>query len=51
MWPLHLVFFYPRWNPDDTQWWQYLFPVAVLLVLALVVEDSRLVASAVRRHC
>ncbi len=36
MWPLHLVFFYPRWNPDDTQWWQYLFPVAVLLVLALL---------------
>ena len=36
MWPLHLVFFYPRWNPDDTQWWQYLLSVAVLLILALL---------------
>ncbi len=35
-WPTHLVFFYPRWNVSRTVWWQYLFPAAALLLLAIL---------------
>jgi tetratricopeptide (TPR) repeat protein len=34
LWPAHLMFVYPRWEPNDTVWWQYLFPLAVLVALA-----------------
>ncbi|HEX3927534.1 MAG TPA: tetratricopeptide repeat protein [Gemmatimonadales bacterium] len=35
-WPAHLIFFYPRWQIDPAQAWQWAFPVAlVLLVVAL----------------
>ncbi len=33
-WPANLVVIYPRWRVSPTAWWQYLFPVAVLLVFA-----------------
>src|SRR5437016_2762330 len=32
-WPAKLTFIYPRWRIDSGVWWQYLFPVAVLIVL------------------
>ena len=27
-WPDPLTFFYPRWTPATSEWWQYLFPAA-----------------------
>lgn len=33
-WPADLVFVYPRWNIDATVWWQWLFPLAGLGLLA-----------------
>ena len=32
IWPADLTFFYPRWKIDSAEWWQYLFPAAVLAV-------------------
>jgi protein O-mannosyl-transferase len=40
-WPLDLIFIYPRWQVSQTVWWQYLFPAAVLLLLAVLVWLSR----------
>ncbi len=34
VWPHPLVFLYPRWQIDTAVWWQHLFPVAALAVLA-----------------
>ena len=34
VWPANLMFFYPRWRVDSTEWWQYLFPLAALAALA-----------------
>ena len=34
LWPVHLSFVYPRWEVSQAVWWQYLFPLGVLLVLA-----------------
>ncbi len=28
VWPVGLVFIYPRWTLDASAWWQYLFPAA-----------------------
>jgi protein O-mannosyl-transferase len=33
VWPEPLIFFYPRWNIDASQAWQFLFPVAALAVI------------------
>ena len=35
VWPLDLVFFYPRWQVSRAEWRQYLFPAAALLLLAV----------------
>lgn len=41
--PSNLCFFYPRWSPDDSQLWQYLFPAAwVALVAALFLLRLRI---------
>lgn len=32
-WPVNLTFVYPRWDVSQAVWWQYLYPLAVLLVL------------------
>jgi Flp pilus assembly protein TadD len=32
-WPYPLAFFYPRFAIDQAVWWQYLFPLAALLVM------------------
>ena len=34
VWPANLAFSYERWAVSQTFWWQYLFPVAVLLAMA-----------------
>jgi tetratricopeptide (TPR) repeat protein len=34
VWPAKLTFIYPRWNVNGAVWWQYLFPIGVLLLLA-----------------
>ena len=31
-WPTHLIFIYPQWDVSQAVWWQYLFPIAVLLL-------------------
>jgi tetratricopeptide (TPR) repeat protein len=34
VWPADLLFWYPRWLVSQGVWWQYLFPIAALMVLA-----------------
>jgi tetratricopeptide (TPR) repeat protein len=29
LWPSNLMFIYPRWTIDPSQWWQYLFPLGL----------------------
>ncbi len=41
IWPLDLAFFYPRWTIDSGVWWQWLFPLATVAVLALAAWWSR----------
>ncbi len=36
VWPANLIFIYPRWEIDPAVWWQWLFPVATLGLLALL---------------
>jgi tetratricopeptide (TPR) repeat protein len=40
-WPLDLLFIYPRWQASQTVWWQYLYPAAVLWLLAGLAWLSR----------
>jgi tetratricopeptide (TPR) repeat protein len=35
-WPQNLIFIYPRWQISQTIWWQYLFPAAVLGLIAVL---------------
>jgi tetratricopeptide (TPR) repeat protein len=41
IWPLDLIFIYPRWQISQTIWWQYLFPATVAITLAILVWLSR----------
>ncbi len=34
VWPVGLVFQYPRWSVSQGVWWQYLFPVALAALMA-----------------
>jgi len=34
VWPAHLTFIYPRWKIEPAVWWQWLFPVAAVGVVA-----------------
>jgi len=34
VWPVGLIFNYPRWSISQSVWWQYLFPLALAVVLA-----------------
>jgi tetratricopeptide (TPR) repeat protein len=34
VWPVHLTFIYPRWKIETGVWWQWLFPVAAVCVVA-----------------
>lgn len=40
-WPENFIFIYPRWNIDQTIWWQYLFPASALALLAALWRLSR----------
>lgn len=33
-WPADLIFIYPRWSINSAVWWQYLFPLAAMLLVA-----------------
>jgi tetratricopeptide (TPR) repeat protein len=33
LWPANLAFVYPRWTVRQDVWWQYLFPLTVVLIL------------------
>ena len=41
VWPADLIFIYPRWDIDPKAWWQYLFPLAVLVVVVGLVVGAR----------
>lgn len=34
--PTHLCFIYPRWHIDAHAWWQYLFPMVVILAILVL---------------
>jgi protein O-mannosyl-transferase len=34
LWPVPLIFNYPRWTVDTTAWWQYLFPLGAAAAFA-----------------
>jgi len=36
LWPSNLMFVYPRWDINAGVWWQYLFPLSVLLLLGIL---------------
>jgi len=33
VWPHELTFIYPKWQVDAAVWWQYLFPLAAMVVI------------------
>ncbi len=33
-WPVDLAFIYPRWQVSTHQWWQFIYPAAVIALLA-----------------
>ena len=35
-WPSNLTFVYPRWDISAGVWWQYLFPIGVLVLLVIL---------------
>jgi len=42
VWPENLIFVYPRWEIDESAWWQYAFPAAaVALAVGLVMLAVR----------
>jgi protein O-mannosyl-transferase len=36
LWPAKLTFIYPRWQISGAVWWQYLFPLALILLLGVL---------------
>ncbi len=41
LWPAPLLFVYPRWTPDASVAWQWLYPAAALLALGILLGTSR----------
>lgn len=41
LWPSNLMFVYPRWDINAGVWWQYLFPLAVLGLLVILLSLRR----------
>jgi tetratricopeptide (TPR) repeat protein len=35
-WPLELIFIYPRWQISQSIWWQFLFPLALAVTMAIL---------------
>ena len=42
LWPANLIFIYPRWEVSTAVWWQYLFPLGLLGLLAVLWHWRRL---------
>ncbi|MGB8352252.1 MAG: tetratricopeptide repeat protein [Chthoniobacteraceae bacterium] len=42
LWPANLIFNYPRWEINSSVWWQYLFPLAALMLFAGLIGVWRL---------
>jgi tetratricopeptide (TPR) repeat protein len=40
-WPADLIFIYPKWKVDSAVWWQWLFPLAALGLLAALCWLAR----------
>jgi protein O-mannosyl-transferase len=36
LWPAKLTFIYPRWHINGAVWWQYLFPLTLVLLLGVL---------------
>jgi tetratricopeptide (TPR) repeat protein len=36
IWPVELIFNYPRWRMDTGVWWQYIYPAGVLLLVLIL---------------
>lgn len=36
VWPFRLNFIYPRWIPDASLWWQWLYPLATLMLTVVL---------------
>ncbi len=32
LWPANLIFIYPRWDLDPSRWWQWIFPIAAIVL-------------------
>jgi protein O-mannosyl-transferase len=41
IWPVNLTFIYPRWSVDTAVWWQWLFPLSALAVMAALALVAR----------
>lgn len=41
VWPVNLTFFYPRWQIDAGEFWQYLLPLAAVALLGGLVSWTR----------
>ena len=41
LWPVDLVFIYPRWTVNQATWWQYLYPVAAVAILVVAWSMRR----------
>ena len=41
LWPSNLIFVYPRWNINPNDWWQYLFPLSAVGLLAILWSVRR----------
>ena len=41
VWPHPLIFIYPRWEASGAVWWQFLFPVAALLLAVALWRGRR----------
>ena len=41
VWPFDLTFVYPRWTVDASVWWQYLFPLGLLMLGAGLMVLAR----------
>ena len=43
LWPANLCFIYPRWQPDVSAFWQWLYPAAALALFVTLWQKRRLV--------
>jgi protein O-mannosyl-transferase len=41
LWPVNLVFIYPRWSVSPGTWWQYVYPAAAIAVFAIAWSRRR----------